>query len=279
MTTEYRWADEDLDESAEDGSTETGPDENGVKIITTITTQEDGSRTKTVKKVKVVKKVHKINKSIEARKAWTKFGDARTGDGRGNTAIGEEVFLELKAKSKQTAQEKVEKELVPMGIVCRACNKVGDHWTSKCPYKDRLVTPTDLSSRTLAEDNKAAPAKPGAPAAAAVVDRNKYLPPSMRGAAGRDSGDRYRRDETATIRVTNLSEETREQDLHDLFRGFGNISRVYLAKDKNTGLSKGFAFINFVHREDAARAIEKLSGYGYDHLILHVEWAKPSAGS
>jgi translation initiation factor 3 subunit G len=74
--------------------------------------------------------------------------------------------------------------------------------------------------------------------------------------------------------VTNLSEDAKESDLSDLFRTFGPISRIYLAKDKNTGLSKGFAFINFVHREDAARAIEKLSGFGYDNLILHLEWAK-----
>lgn len=53
------------------------------------------------------------------------------------------------------------------------------------------------------------------------------------------------RDETATVRVTNLSESTREQDLQELFRQFGDIVRIFLAKDKNTGISKGFAFINF----------------------------------
>lgn len=37
---------------------------------------------------------------------------------------------------------------------------------------------------------------------------------------------------------------------------------------------QGFAFINFVHREDAARAIQSVQGFGYDHLILNVEWAK-----
>lgn len=121
-------------------------------------------------------------------------------------------------------------------------------------------------------------------------------------------------DESATIRVTNLSEDTRESDLQELFRPFGPIQRIYLAKDKNTGQSKvcqlicnwcirtlktknslnffcmvcniyshspyfsnalkGFAFINFHRREDAARAIAGVSGFGYDHLILNVEWAK-----
>ena len=45
-------------------------------------------------------------------------------------------------------------------------------------------------------------------------------------------------DDTATIRVTNLSEDTRESDLQDLFRPFGTIQRVYLAKDKETQQSK-----------------------------------------
>nr|XP_025037799.1 eukaryotic translation initiation factor 3 subunit G [Pelodiscus sinensis] len=83
-------------------------------------------------------------------------------------------------------------------------------------------------------------------------------------------------DDNATIRVTNLSEDTRETDLQELFRPFGSISRIYLAKDKTTGQSKGFAFISFHRREDAARAIAGVSGFGYDHLILSVEWAKPS---
>ena len=45
-------------------------------------------------------------------------------------------------------------------------------------------------------------------------------------------------DDNATIRVTNLSEDPRETDLQELFRPFGSISRIYLAKDKTTGQSK-----------------------------------------
>lgn len=51
-------------------------------------------------------------------------------------------------------------------------------------------------------------------------------------------------DETATVRVTNLSEDVRDSDLQDLFRPFGTIARIYLAKDKSTGQSK--VVINFI---------------------------------
>jgi len=88
---------------------------------------------------------------------------------------------------------------------------------------------------------------------------------------------RTQRDDTATLRVSNLSDDTSEDDLQQLFRPFGPITRTYLAKDRNTGYSRGFAFVNFVRREDAARAMEALAGYGYDHLILQIEFAKPSA--
>jgi len=73
-----------------------------------------------------------------------------------------------------------------------------------------------------------------------------------------------------------LSEDTREEDLKELFKPFGPIGRVYLGVDKITKMARGFAFINFLYKEDAAKAIEKLNGHGYAHLILSVEWAKPS---
>ena len=74
------------------------------------------------------------------------------------------------------------------------------------------------------------------------------------------------RDEPATIRVTNLSEDTKESDLLKLFKPFGPIQRIYLAKGKHTQQSKGFAFINYYNRNHAAKAIRSQCGYGYDHL-------------
>ena len=66
-----------------------------------------------------------------------------------------------------------------------------------------------------------------------------------------------------------------EQDLQELFRPLGSITRIYIAFNRETGESRGFAFVNFINRDDAQRAINKLDGYGYDNLILRVEWAAP----
>ncbi|KAI3933677.1 hypothetical protein MKW92_047601 [Papaver armeniacum] len=103
-----------------------------------------------------------------------------------------------------------------------------------------------------------------------------YIPPGQRnGARQLGSEMRPRRNEENSVRVTNLSEETREPDLLELFRRFGAVSRVYIPVDRRTGMSRGFAFVNFVNKEDAERAINVLNGYGYDSLILRVEWATP----
>merc|ERR1740121_1701786 len=84
----------------------------------------------------------------------------------------------------------------------------------------------------------------------------------------------YDQQQEASLRVTNLSEDVKEGDLQDLFSSVGRLQRVYLAKDEN-GFSRGFAFVTYYTRDDAFKAIEKLHGYGYDNLILQVQFAKP----
>lgn len=151
-------------------------------------------------------------------------------------------------------------------MVCRTCGKKGDHWTSRCPYKD-LAPQADVDKPPTSDTTMASGTTKGA-----------YVPPSMRAGAERPAGsDMRRRNEENSVRVTNLSEDTREPDLLELFRTFGPVSRVYVAIDQKTGVSRGFGFVNFVSKEDAERAIMKLNGYGYDNLILRVEWATPRA--
>ncbi|EOA18254.1 hypothetical protein CARUB_v10006747mg, partial [Capsella rubella] len=113
-----------------------------------------------------------------------------------------------------------------MLMICRRCGKKGVHWTARCPGNTHFST------------DQAEASKWAAPAGTDTVAT--YVPPSMR-----------RRNDENSVRVNNLSEDTREPDLMDLFRSFGDVSRVHVALDKKTGTSRGFGFVNFVSREDA----------------------------
>jgi RNA recognition motif-containing protein len=103
----------------------------------------------------------------------------------------------------------------------------------------------------------------------------------MRGAAGsRGAGESMRgtgnRDDLPTLRVTNISEETQENDLRELFGVFGRVARVYVGRDRETGAGKGFAFVSFEEKANAQKAIDKVHGRGYDNLILSVQWSRES---
>lgn len=108
---------------------------------------------------------------------------------------------------------------------------------------------------------------------------SKYIPPSLR-AGARGTGETMRgpgggnRDDLPTLRVTNISEDTQENDLRDLFGHFGRVARVYVGRDRDTGAGKGFAFVSFEDRAVAQKAMEKVNGKGYDNLILSVQWSR-----
>lgn len=110
----------------------------------------------------------------------------------------------------------------------------------------------------------------------------KYIPPSQRGGRGSDArdGDREKDGTENTIRVSNLTKAVTEDDLRDLFERFGRIHRVSLPRIERDGVKepRGFAYIAFARREDAEVAMSRLQGYGYDHLIIKLEWAKPTQG-
>lgn len=50
-----------------------------------------------------------------------------------------------------------------------------------------------------------------------------------------------------------------------MFERFGRVTRVFLAKDRETNMAKGFAFISFADRSDAARACDKMDGCKLRH--------------
>ena len=255
------------------------PDEERIEGDTKVVThweQQDGKKVKIVRYYKIQK--IKVPKSIAKRKAWKKFGKAATdGDGPNpsNTQITDEIQMDFPREKEAQLNQMNEDQSKKLGkgfVKCRYCDM--DHWSTSCPYKDKLTLKA-TKEETLAASAKDDKSKLGAEGG------SRYVPPSLRGGdtagrKGESMGMSRSKDEANTIRVTNLPEDIQDSDIRELFNPLGRISRIFLARDKYTGASKGFAFVSFDRREDAAKAVATVNGHGYANLILSVEWAKPS---
>lgn len=297
---EKRWVDDPDDEddypTAKPTSTSTSSitippthtsrvDSKGIKLVTSYRANPSNPSglLKTITKIRVNTVEVREHRDVQKRREWKKFGQAAIDEKEGNTNVTiqsrDDIFVDDPNADTDLQDEDVAKALA---------GNLNEFWAKQ--QRRQLERKYDVE----------APGAGGAEPDVAdgwqkVGDKiagagGKYVPPSARG-AGRPGaggglaamanrlGDKPVQDnrDQNTIRVTNISEDTTEADLQELFQPFGRISRVYLAKDKETMQSRGFAFVSFVHREDAARAMDKLQGYGYDHLILKLEWARPSA--
>ncbi len=75
--------------------------------------------------------------------------------------------------------------------------------------------------------------------------------------------------------VGNLSFNTTENELQELFAQAGTVQEVTLMQDKFTGKSRGFAFVTMSSDEDAQNAISKLNGQTVEGRALTVNEARP----
>ncbi|KAF2537029.1 hypothetical protein F2Q70_00006571 [Brassica cretica] len=262
-TNDFRWGDigedDDLDILLPPREV-IGPDENGVKKVIEYRLNDEEKIIKVTTTTRVQKRL--LSQRAAERRSWPKFGDAAREEAGLYLTVRstEDIHLERlqpqcsQAEEATTSGDSMSQEGGVL-MVCRVCRMRGDHWTARCPQRDLLsLMETPLTTE------------------ASTTSTEAYVPPSRRTGA---SDVRSRRNDENSVRVTNLSEDTREQDLMELFHPFGAVTRAYVAFDKSTNVSRGFGFVNFVSREDAQRAISTLNGYGYDNLILRVEWATP----
>ena len=75
--------------------------------------------------------------------------------------------------------------------------------------------------------------------------------------------------------VGNMSFQTTESELTALFQGFGQVTRVHVAVDRETGRARGFAFVEMPNDEEAAKAIAGLNGKEVGGRALKVNEARP----
>ncbi|CDW52836.1 eukaryotic translation initiation factor 3 [Trichuris trichiura] len=235
---------------------------------------ENGQRMKTVSRHKVSKK--RISKAIIARQKLPKFlGSKADDDTIGKTSYhDEEVKMQfIRSRTGELLEySRSEENAGPprptvQFRVCRYC-KSTEHWSTMCPYKElyEIEKPNEApTAGTQAADTDSGIGKTGV-----------YVPPILRGlgAGGKSVLDTLQRRDENTVRVTNLPEDISEDTLKELFSSAGRVMRIFLAKDKLTSRCKGYAFISYAARENAQKAIDTLSGFRHEHLILKVEWAR-----
>ena len=75
--------------------------------------------------------------------------------------------------------------------------------------------------------------------------------------------------------VGNLSFNTTENDLQDLFATVGPVQEVLLMQDRVTGKSRGFGFVTMTNDQDAASAISQFHGKSVEGRALTVNEARP----
>jgi RNA recognition motif-containing protein len=98
-------------------------------------------------------------------------------------------------------------------------------------------------------------------------------PPSWRSI----HGPRRRKKNEVDIRiyVGNLAKSTTEDEIKALFVQEGEVTKVDLVKDRDSGLSKGFAFVTMASQESADKAIAKYNGFSLGGNAIKVNVAKP----
>lgn len=282
----------------------------GTKTVISYRYNDDNKKVKVTRRIKTTVVREHVNPQVAERRKWDKFGLEKghaAGPSFDTTSVGENIVfrpsVNWKANAKEAEKEGGEKgsmkdQLKDKKVKCRICS--GEHFTARCPFKDTMAP---VEEGTAAAGGVEAEEDAGGLGAG----KSSYVPPHLRkgGAAGGEKmGGRFEKDDLATLRVTNVrfvislfpassmsivivcigsvltffscctqvSELAEENELRDLFERFGRVTRVFLARDRETQRAKGFAFISYADRGDAALACEKVDGCTspISHSILSI---------
>ena len=77
------------------------------------------------------------------------------------------------------------------------------------------------------------------------------------------------------IFVGNLSFNTAEDELRQAFESYGQVDRVSIMTDRDTGRSRGFGFVEMTNNEDGEKAIAALNGSQLGGRTINVNEARP----
>lgn len=263
-----QWGDDDDDEEEVNRNVQ---DANGLVERTKFIVNAKGQKVQVVTKIKVSEIKLRTPRRVELRKNLPRFGDAKIGEE--NVTLPSKDFIQMEHPEDQLVED-----VDDPGMKSSLASFIQRNLETKATRElegDYADTDYDRNnSRNIEVENDNVAAK-----------TDRYVPPGKLGlgSSGRSSLDRLAeasKSNETTIRVSNLTKAVTEADLHDLFDKFGPVARVTLPKTKPEGKeppqTRGFAYIEYRRRDDAEKAMAKLQGHGYDHLILKLEWAQPS---
>jgi len=240
--------------------------EGDTKIVTEYKFNEEGKKVKVTKTYQLVKS--EVTKGMMKRRQWRPFGKKQTEDEKKDaTNTDDEIFMQFinQKDTEQADDDPWAKALEANKSLFKCRNCAGSHATAQCPLGTK---PDDLA------DDMA-----GLNLSRLQTTTNKYVPRAQlmeeRGRPAASMSMRLRED-LNTVRVTNLPGEMQDSDITDLFGKLGRITRIFLARDKYTGVSRGYAFVSFETHMAAQAAVQTFNGFGYANLILKVELARPS---
>lgn len=78
-----------------------------------------------------------------------------------------------------------------------------------------------------------------------------------------------------SIYVGNLAYEIEREDLNEVFGEYGNVKRIHIPTDRDTGRVRGFAFVELESEANEAKAIETLDGAEWMGRDIKVNKARP----
>jgi RNA recognition motif-containing protein len=77
------------------------------------------------------------------------------------------------------------------------------------------------------------------------------------------------------IYVSNLSWDTTSESLQELFAAYGEITSANVIKDRDTGRSRGFGFVEMANDAEGQKAIDELNETSFEGKTINVNVARP----
>ncbi|KAI0463124.1 hypothetical protein LJB42_003142 [Komagataella kurtzmanii] len=261
----------------------------GTKTVVSFTRNQQGKKVKITKRIRETIVKEEVVPAVAQRRKWSRFGEEKDNTAVGpdtrTTMLDDPIDVQFGEEARKRKEEEVKKrkqtEVTKSLVVCRLCQ--GDHFTTKCPFIGTLGVDPESNPNMPGNNGEAegstADVSGDSVGSGLGGSGSSYVPPHLRGRGGAmprpGPGERIH-DDSTTIRITQLNEVVDEQRLRmELCAPFGNITKATVVRNRETGRSKGVAFVAFETEQEAQLAIDRLNNRGYLSLILKVDWSKP----